>query len=155
MFGEVALNIDMEKFDHIFDERKHKAKVKLDTDLSAADLVAIIEQYKKLVQKETKQPFPQDAREQLAMSRDAVFRSWWNPKAAYYRKMEKIPDEIGTAASVQAMVFGNMGEHSRYRSRFHARSRNGREDFLWRISDQRAGRRCGGRNPHSAAHFGA
>ena len=68
--------------------------------------------YKKLVQKETKKPFPQDAREQLAMSRDAVFRSWWNPKAAYYRKMEKIPDEIGTAANVQAMVFGNMGDTS-------------------------------------------
>jgi pyruvate,orthophosphate dikinase len=112
MFGEVALNIEMEKFDHIFDERKHKAKVKLDTDLSDADLKTIVEQYKKLVQKETKKPFPQDAREQLAMSRDAVFRSWWNPKAAYYRKMEKIPDEIGTAASVQAMVFGNLGNTS-------------------------------------------
>jgi pyruvate,orthophosphate dikinase len=112
MFGEVALNIDMEQFDHIFDERKRKAKTKLDTDLSAADLQAIIADYKKLVQKETKKPFPQDAREQMTMSRDAVFRSWWNPKAAYYRKMEKIPDEIGTAASVQAMVFGNTGDAS-------------------------------------------
>jgi pyruvate,orthophosphate dikinase len=112
MFGEVALNIDMEKFDHIFDERKHKAKAKLDTDLSAKDLQSIIADYKKLVLKETKKPFPQDAREQLTMSRDAVFRSWWNPKAAYYRKMEKIPDEIGTAASVQAMVFGNTGDAS-------------------------------------------
>jgi len=112
MFGEVALNIDMEKFDHIFDTRKHKAKTKLDTDLSAKDLAAIIDDYKKLVLKETKKPFPQDAREQLTMSRDAVFRSWWNPKAAYYRKMEKIPDDIGTAASVQAMVFGNTGDTS-------------------------------------------
>jgi pyruvate,orthophosphate dikinase len=112
MFGEVALDIDMEKFDHIFDERKHKAKVKLDTDLTAADLKTIIEDYKKLVQKETKKPFPQDAHVQLAMSRDAVFRSWWNPKASYYRKMEKIPDEIGTAANVQAMVFGNLGDTS-------------------------------------------
>ncbi len=112
MFGEVALNIGMEKFDHIFDTRKHKAKTKLDTDLTAADLKAIIDDYKKLVQKETKKPFPQDAREQLTMSRDAVFGSWWNPKAAYYRKMEKIPDDIGTAASVQAMVFGNTGDTS-------------------------------------------
>jgi pyruvate,orthophosphate dikinase len=77
-----------------------------------ADLQAIIADYKKLVQKETKKPFPQDPHEQLAMSRDAVFRSWWNPKAAYYRKMEKIPDEIGTGASVQAMVFGNTGDNS-------------------------------------------
>src|SRR5580692_9518999 len=60
MFGEVALNIDMEKFDHIFDERKHKAKAKLDTDLTAADLQSILDQYKKLVEKETKKPFPQD-----------------------------------------------------------------------------------------------
>jgi pyruvate,orthophosphate dikinase len=112
MFGEVALNIDMEKFDHIFDARKKKAKVKLDTELTADDLKAIIADYKKLVHKETGKPFPQDAREQLAMSRDAVFRSWWNPKAAYYRKMEKIPDEIGTAANVQTMVFGNTGDQS-------------------------------------------
>src|SRR5947209_19957078 len=58
MFGEVALNIEMEKFDHIFDARKHKAKVKLDTDLGAEDLESIIADYKKLVQKETKKPFP-------------------------------------------------------------------------------------------------
>jgi pyruvate, orthophosphate dikinase len=110
MFGEVALDIDMEKFDHIFDSQKKKSKVKADTELTAKDLQAIIVEYKKLVQKETKKPFPQDAHVQLAMSRDAVFRSWWNPKASYYRKMEKIPDEIGTAASVQAMVFGNIGD---------------------------------------------
>ena len=112
MFGEVALGIDMAKFDHIFDERKHKAKFKLDTDLTAEDLKAIIADYKKLVQKETKKHFPQDPREQLAMSIGAVFNSWWNPKAIYYRKMEKIPDEIGTAANVQAMVFGNLGNTS-------------------------------------------
>ena len=67
MFGEVALDIDMHKFDDVFDERKKKAKVKLDTDLTADDLKAIIDDYKKLVQKETGKPFPQDAREQLAM----------------------------------------------------------------------------------------
>ena len=112
MFGEVALDIDMEKFDHIFDERKRKAKTKLDTDLTAEDLKAIIEDYKKLVQKATGKPFPQDPREQLKLARNAVFGSWWNDKAAYYRKMEKIPDDIGTAANVQAMVFGNMGDTS-------------------------------------------
>src|SRR5579884_1863634 len=112
MFGEVALGIEMEKFDHIFDERKKKVKVKLDTELSADDLKAIVADYKKLVQKETGKPFPQDTREQLALARDAVFRSWWNPKASYYRRMEKIPDEIGTAANVQTMVFGNTGDRS-------------------------------------------
>jgi len=112
MFGEVALDVHMEKFDHIFDEQKKKAKIKADTDLTADDLKKIIDAYKKLVKKETKREFPQDVYDQLAMSRDAVFRSWWNDKAIYYRKMERIPDSIGTAANVQAMVFGNMGEDS-------------------------------------------
>ncbi|HEX4166160.1 MAG TPA: pyruvate, phosphate dikinase, partial [Bryobacteraceae bacterium] len=112
MFGEVALHIDMEKFDHIFDARKAKTKAKLDTDLNAEDLKAIIADYKKLVKKEFGKEFPQDALQQLMMSRDAVFHSWNTPKAIYYRRMEKIPDSIGTAANVQAMVFGNMGENS-------------------------------------------
>jgi pyruvate,orthophosphate dikinase len=112
MFGEVALGIEMEKFDHIFDARKHKIKAKLDTDLTADDLKAIVVEYKKLVQKDTGKPFPEDPHVQLSLSRDAVFRSWWTPKAQYYRKMEAIPDDIGTAANVQAMVFGNMGETS-------------------------------------------
>src|SRR6185437_2634331 len=98
MFGEVALEIDMEKFDEAFDARKHKVKAKLDTDLTADDLKAIIAEYKKIVKRETKKEFPQDAVEQLKLARNAVFASWWNPKANYYRKMEKIPDNIGTAA---------------------------------------------------------
>jgi pyruvate,orthophosphate dikinase len=112
MFGEVALHIEMEKFDHIFDERKAKTKAKLDTDLTASDLKAIIGDYKKLVKKETGKEFPQDPVQQLMMSRDAVFNSWNTPKAIYYRRMEKIPDSIGTAANVQAMVYGNKGETS-------------------------------------------
>ncbi len=112
MFGEVALDIHMEKFDKIFDARKAKAKAKLDTGLTADDLKAIIEDYKKLVKAETGKPFPQDPMQQLTMSRDAVFRSWNTPKAIYYRRMERIPDDIGTAANVQAMVFGNMGDTS-------------------------------------------
>ena len=103
--------------------RKKKAKAKLDTDLTAEDLKAIIADYKKLVQKKTGKPFPQDAREQLAMSRDAVFRSWWQRRAIHYRKMEKIPDDLGTAVNVQAMVFGNLGDTSGHRRRLHAQSR--------------------------------
>jgi pyruvate,orthophosphate dikinase len=112
MFGEVALHVDMAKFDHIFDSSKHKIKAKLDADLSAEDLQAIIEDYKALVKKETGKEFPQDPYQQLMLSRDAVFNSWNTPKAIYYRRMEKIPDSIGTGASVQAMVFGNMGDNS-------------------------------------------
>ena len=112
MFGEVALGIDMEHFDHIFDARKHKRKVKLDTDLTTEDLQAIIADYKALVARTTGKPFPQDPMEQLRLAVGSVFASWWNPKANYYRRMERIPDDIGTAASVQAMVFGNMGDTS-------------------------------------------
>ncbi|MDQ2776113.1 MAG: pyruvate, phosphate dikinase [Acidobacteriota bacterium] len=112
MFGEVALHIDMAKFDHIFDARKAKVKAKLDTDLTAEDLKFIIGEYKKVVQKETGKEFPQDPLEQLMLSRDAVFSSWNTPKAVYYRRMEKIPDSIGTAANVQSMVYGNTGDNS-------------------------------------------
>jgi pyruvate,orthophosphate dikinase len=112
MFGEVALGIEMEKFDHIFDEQKKKRRIRLDTALTADDLRSIIAGYLKLVRIETRKPFPQNPREQLLLARNAVFQSWWNPKASYYRKMEKIPDAIGTAANIQTMVFGNMGDTS-------------------------------------------
>jgi pyruvate,orthophosphate dikinase len=112
MFGEVALGIDMALFDEAFDARKHKIKAKLDTDLSADDLKAIIGEYKKIVEKATRKPFPQDTREQLLLARNAVFMSWWAPKASYYRKMEKISDRLGTACNIQTMVFGNMGDTS-------------------------------------------
>jgi pyruvate,orthophosphate dikinase len=112
MFGEVALRIDMAKFDHIFDSRKEKVKAKLDTDLTAEDLKVIIGEYKKLVKKDTGKEFPQDPLDQLTLSRDAVFNSWNTPKAVYYRRMEKIPDSIGTAANVQSMVYGNTGDNS-------------------------------------------
>ena len=112
MFGNVVLEIPKADFEHVFDARKRKAKAKFDTDLTAEDLKAVVEEYKKLVEKKTGRPFPQDALEQLAMARDAVFRSWWNPRAGHYRKMNKIADNLGTAVNVQAMVFGNMGDTS-------------------------------------------
>jgi pyruvate,orthophosphate dikinase len=112
MFGEVAFHIDMEKFDHIFDVQKKKAKAKLDTDLTEADLKMVVENYKKLFKKEIGRDFPQDPMEQLTRSRDAVFESFFTPKAIYYRKMNKLPDDMGTAVNIQAMVFGNMGDTS-------------------------------------------
>jgi pyruvate,orthophosphate dikinase len=112
MFGNVVLEIEKHDFDKIFDGRKKQAKAKLDTDLTAEDLKAVIADYKKLVQKQTGKPFPQDALQQLAMARDAVFRSWNNARAIHYRKMNNIPDDLGTAVNVQAMVFGNLGDTS-------------------------------------------
>ncbi len=112
MFGNVVLDIEKHDFDEIFDARKKKVKAKFDTDLSADDLRAIIVDYKKLVQKKTGKPFPQEARQQLTMARDAVFRSWNNDRAIHYRKMNQIPDNLGTAVNVQSMVFGNLGNTS-------------------------------------------
>jgi pyruvate,orthophosphate dikinase len=112
MFGNVVLDIEKHDFDHVFDGRKKKVKAKFDTDLTAEDLKAVIVDYQKLVEKKTGKPFPQEAIQQLAMSRDAVFRSWFNARAIHYRKMNNIPDNLGTAVNVQAMVFGNMGDTS-------------------------------------------
>src|SRR5712672_1105359 len=112
MFGAVVLDLSKHDFDAIFDGRKKKVKAKFDTDLTAEDLKAVIVDYKKLVQKKTGKAFPQEARAQLGMARDAVFRSWHNPRAIHYRKMNGIPDSLGTAVNVQKMVFGNLGQTS-------------------------------------------
>jgi pyruvate,orthophosphate dikinase len=112
MYGNVVLEISKHDFDEVFDGQKKKAKAKLDTELTAKDLQEVIAGYKKLVQKKTGKPFPQDAMQQLQGARDAVFRSWFNDRAIYYRKMNQIPDDLGTAVNVQAMVFGNLGETS-------------------------------------------
>jgi pyruvate,orthophosphate dikinase len=112
MYGNVVLDIEKHDFDAIFEGQKKKAKAHLDTELTAADLQQVIEAYKALVQKKTGKPFPQDAMQQLAGARDAVFRSWFNDRANHYRKMNGIPHDLGTAVNVQAMVFGNLGETS-------------------------------------------
>jgi pyruvate, orthophosphate dikinase len=112
MYGNVVLDISKHDFDSIFDGQKKKVKAKLDTELTADDLQQVITAYKQLVQKKTGTPFPQDAMQQLEGARDAVFRSWNNARAIHYRKMNQIPDDIGTAVNVQAMVFGNLGETS-------------------------------------------
>ncbi len=112
MYGNVVLEVSKHDFDEVFEGQKKKAKAKLDTELTAKDLQEVIVGYKKLVQKKTGKPFPQDALIQLEGARDAVFRSWFNDRAYTYRRMNQIPDDLGTAVNVQAMVFGNMGETS-------------------------------------------
>lgn len=112
MFGNVVLDIDKEKFEKQLTAIKQKREYKLDTEMKAEDWTELISQYKQVVEKETGKPFPQDVHVQLDMARDAVFRSWNNDRAIYYRKQNKIPDDLGTAVNVQAMVFGNMGDTS-------------------------------------------
>jgi pyruvate,orthophosphate dikinase len=112
MFGNVVLDIDKSHFEEVFDTKKKQKKVKLDTGLDAAALQQVIVEFKKVVKKYAKIEFPQDAQDQLVMARDAVFRSWQNERAKHYRRMNSIDDMLGTAVTVQAMVFGNMGETS-------------------------------------------
>ncbi|MGC9223632.1 MAG: pyruvate, phosphate dikinase [Terracidiphilus sp.] len=112
MFGDVVLDIPKKKFEHIFDGVKAQKKVKFDYELQPDALKKIIEEYKKLVKKETGKDFPQNPIDQLVAARDAVFRSWDNDRAKTYRRINHIDDWLGTAVNVQCMVFGNLGETS-------------------------------------------
>ena len=112
MFSDVVMEVSKEKFDLVFDAVKEEKGITLDTDLSADDLKEIVKGFKEVYKKEVGEDFPQDPREQLVASITAVFRSWDNPRAIYYRRMNDIPGSWGTAVNVQAMVFGNMGDTS-------------------------------------------
>ncbi|HEY3780290.1 MAG TPA: pyruvate, phosphate dikinase [Fimbriimonadaceae bacterium] len=110
MFSDVVLDIEKHNFEHIFDETKKAKGVKMDTDLNAADLKEVCSKFLTLVRERSGKDFPSDPYEQLAGATEAVFRSWNNDRAIVYRRTEKIPDEIGTAVNIQAMVFGNLGD---------------------------------------------
>jgi pyruvate, orthophosphate dikinase len=112
MFGNVVLDIEKSVFDEIFDAKKKQKKAKFDTGLDANALQEVIAEYKKAVKKYAKRDFPQDANEQLAMARDAVFRSWQNDRAKTYRRINDIDDMLGTAVNVQIMVYGNLSDTS-------------------------------------------
>jgi pyruvate,orthophosphate dikinase len=106
------LNLDRHRFEELLEAMKEKRGVKQDTELTAADLKELSEQYKKMIRKEWGRGFPADPKEQLAMAVEAVFRSWNSKRAIDYRNFSKIPHNLGTAVNVQTMVFGNMGEDS-------------------------------------------
>ncbi len=109
MFGNVVMRMEHNHFERLLQSVKEKAGVRQDPDLKEEDWEKVITQYKELVRKETGREFPEDAREQLEMAIQAVFDSWKNPRAIVYRRLNKIPDSLGTAVNVQSMVFGNMG----------------------------------------------
>lgn len=110
MFGNVVLGVEHHNFEDILDFHKQEKGVDLDTELTAEDWQKIIADYKAKVEEELGKPFPQDPKEQLWGAIGAVFGSWQIPRAVTYRKINSIPEEWGTAVTVQAMVFGNMGE---------------------------------------------
>ncbi len=129
MFGNVVLDIEKSVFEEIFDAKKKQKKTKFDTGLDAKALQEVIVEYKKAVKKHAKRDFPQDANEQLVMSRDAVFRSWQNDRAKHYRRINNIDDMLGTAVNVQAMVFGNLGDTSGTGVGFTRNPANGTKEF--------------------------
>ncbi len=112
MYSDVVMEVGKKYFEELIDEMKAKRNVKLDTELTAKDLKELAEQFKNEYREKIGEDFPQDAREQLMGAVRAVFRSWDNPRAIYYRRMNDIPSSWGTAVNVQEMVFGNMGDTS-------------------------------------------
>jgi len=118
MFGDVVMGMkpeskeDHDPFEEIIDHMKEERGIELDTQFSPEDLKELVKRFKKAVKDKTGKDFPTCAWEQLWSSVMAVFNSWNNPRAVVYRRLNKIPDEWGTAVNVQAMVFGNMGESS-------------------------------------------
>jgi pyruvate, orthophosphate dikinase len=112
MFGSVVMGLEKPEFEQRLHALKVKRRAASDADLEARDLALLVREFKALVHRRAGRDFPQDPQEQLRMARDAVFRSWNNDRAIYYRRQNGIPDDLGTAVNVQAMVFGNLGETS-------------------------------------------
>ncbi|MBE6954444.1 MAG: pyruvate, phosphate dikinase [Ruminococcaceae bacterium] len=112
MYSDVVMEVGKKYFEQLIDEMKEKRGVTLDTELTARDLKELAEMFKAEYKAKLGTDFPQDPKEQLMGAIKAVFRSWDNPRANYYRRMNDIPSSWGTAVNVQEMVFGNMGETS-------------------------------------------
>ena len=112
MFSNVVLGLDHHLFEEILDNHKDRLDVTVDTALSADDWKKVVADYKAAVEEELGEPFPQDPKAQLWGAIGAVFASWMNERAKFYRRMHDIPESWGTAVNIQAMVFGNMGDSS-------------------------------------------
>ena len=112
MFGRIVMGIEAKKWDAILDGAKHAKGTKNDTDLDAEDMKQVVAQYKELYKNELGEDFPQDPYKQLELAIKAVFGSWMGKRAVDYRRLNKIPDNLGTAVNICTMVFGNMGDDS-------------------------------------------
>ncbi|MBX3480956.1 MAG: pyruvate, phosphate dikinase [Caulobacter sp.] len=112
MYSNVVLGLDHHAFEEILDDHKDRLGVDVDTALTAKDWEAIVAEYKTAVEREHGKPFPQDPQEQLWGAVGAVFQSWMNDRAKFYRRMHDIPESWGTAVNIQSMVFGNLGDTS-------------------------------------------
>jgi pyruvate, orthophosphate dikinase len=150
MYGNVVLGIEKDKFEHELTAVKKKVKAKADLDLDEKAFDEVIARFKAVVQKETHKPFPQDPKEQLTGARDAVFKSWMNPRAMTYRKLNDIAHNLGTAVNVQSMVFGNMGDTSATGVGFTRNPSHGKKEFYGEFLQNAQGEDvvAGIRTPH-------
>ncbi|PON16997.1 pyruvate, phosphate dikinase, partial [Candidatus Entotheonella serta] len=112
MFGNVVMGVQHDAFEVLLDEAKRREKVQNDSDLSADALRNLIEPMKAMIQERTGRAFPNRSQDQLRMSIEAVFSSWYNDRAVAYRRFNNIPETLGTGVNVQTMVFGNRGDGS-------------------------------------------
>src|SRR5579859_5414299 len=112
MFGEIVLGVPKDKFDHAFDTIVARGNGRRESNLEVLTLQRLVERYKEIIFGEARQEVPDDPEEQLRLAIAAVFDSWWNRRAIDYRRLNRISDQLGTAVTVQAMVFGNAGEDS-------------------------------------------
>ena len=112
MFSDVAMEVPKYKFENVLDRYKEENNFKFDTDLTCDHLKSIVEEYKNIYKKEVGEDFPQDPKKQLMLAVEAVFKSWNNPRAIIYRRLNDISNDLGTAVNIQSMVFGNMGDTS-------------------------------------------
>lgn len=112
MFSDVVLEIPKYLFENVMDDFKEKNNYEIDTELTPENLKDIVNEFKNIYREETGRDFPQDPKEQLLMAIEAVFKSWNNPRAVSYRNINELNHKMGTAVSVQSMVFGNMGDTS-------------------------------------------
>jgi len=129
MFGDVVMGIDHQHFEQAFTKIKRKYKVKNDIDLNENGLLELIEQYKAIYKKHSKRVFPQDPVKQLTLSIEAIFRSWNNPRAITYRRINKIQGLSGTAVNLQSMIFGNLNNRSASGVAFTRDPGNGKNEF--------------------------
>jgi pyruvate,orthophosphate dikinase len=112
MFGSIVMGIDRQRFEKALEETKEKKGMRLDTELTAEDMKELVEDFKIIYRKSTGEDFPTDPLQQVKKAINAVFGSWFGDRAAKYRKLNNIPDNLGTACNIQSMVFGNLGENS-------------------------------------------
>ena len=112
MFGKIVLDVPGDAFEHALERLREERGVATDPELSAADLQGLVETFKGIVRERAGIDFPQDPIEQLGYAVEAVFKSWNGERARIYRRMEDIPDDLGTAVNVQTMAFGNKGDDS-------------------------------------------